>query len=108
MPITVTIPSVGGAAPSAPLYHQRLNVVLDNSYPAGGYLLGLQARIGAGKSIISVQARGVVTSSGFPDVRSYEYNATTDKLVALTGARADVAAATDLSTVTVEVLVTSN
>jgi len=83
-------------------------VVLDNSYPTGGYLLGLQDRIGAGKAIISVQCRGVVTSSGAPDTRSYEYNATTDRLVGLTSSRAEVAAAVDLSTVTVEVLVTAN
>jgi hypothetical protein len=108
MAATVSKVNVGGAAPSAPMFHDRLDVVLDNSYPTGGYELNLQDVIGAGKQILSVQARGKVTATEAPDVRTYEYDAANDKLIGLTEARAEVANTTDLSTITVELYVTSN
>jgi hypothetical protein len=107
MAITKTAVNTGGKAPSSPTFLDRIDVVLDSSYPTGGELLGLSAFIGKGKTILSVVARGKVTSTGFPDVRVYEYDSINDKLVALTEARAEVGAATDLSTITVELYVHS-
>ena len=108
MPITVTAPDAFGGAPSAPTFKHRFNVVLDNSYPTGGYTLGLQARIGAGKTIGPVVARGIVTASGAVDTRHYGYNRVTDKLMAMQAAGGgEIANATDLSTITVEVYVDS-
>lgn len=104
MAIAVTTPDNFGGIPSAPSFTHRLNVVLDASYPAGGYLLGLQARVGAGKTIGPVHMRGVVTASGFPDLRYYAYDRVADKLVAIKAdGSAEVAATTDLSAITVEV-----
>jgi hypothetical protein len=108
MAITVTTPDNTGGAPSAPRFLHRFNVALDASYPAGGYLLGLQARIGAGKTIASVDCQGVVIASGFPDTRRYQYDRTADKLVGQKAADGtELAAATDLSLIRVEVAVES-
>lgn len=108
MAITVTTPDNAGGAPSAPTFTHRFNVVLDASYPAAGYTLGLQARVGAGKTIGPVFARGLVTSTGLPDTRHYYYNRVSDKLVGMKGdGTGEVAATTDLSTITVEFVTTS-
>jgi hypothetical protein len=107
MAVTSTVVNRGGKQPSAPLFHDRIDVVMDASYPTGGEVLGLQALIGAGKTILSVVGRGKITSTGLPSTRFYEYNTLTDKLVALTEARAETAAAADLSLETVELYVTS-
>jgi hypothetical protein len=109
MAITVTTPDNFGGIPSAPSFVHRLNVVLDSSYPSGGYELDLQTRVGEGKTIGPVWAVGKVTSSGMPDTRYYYYNRVTDKLVAMKAdGSGEVAAATDLSTITVEVNVLSS
>lgn len=107
MAITVTVPDNAGGSPSTPRFLHRFNVVLDNSYPTGGYLLGLQARIGAGKTIAKVDCIGITTSTGNSHTTHYHYNRLTDKLMSLTEALAETANATDLSTVTVEVTVES-
>jgi len=108
MAITVTVPHKIGLSASTPTYNNVFNVVLDASYPTGGELLGLQARIGAGKTIASVICQGIVTSSGDPDLRGYQYNYTTDKIMGvLADGTAEVANTEDLSTVTVKVIVTS-
>lgn len=107
MAITKTIVNTGGKSASTPTFTHRIDVVLDSSYPTGGELLSLPAFIGTGKTILSVQARGKVTSTGFPDIRTYEYDAINDKLIGLDNVRAQVANATDLSLITVELYVVS-
>lgn len=103
MSITVTTPDATGGAPSAPRFLHRFNVVLDNSYPTGGYTLGLQARIGSQKTIASVECTGIVTSTGAHDVRFFHYNRVTDKLMAYTEAWVETTNAADVSLITVEV-----
>lgn len=108
MSLTITTPDNVGGVPSAPSWVYRFNVVLDNSYPTGGELLGLQALVGVGKTIASVVCEGKTTSSGALDfTRTYGYNRTSDKLMVgvISNAPAEAANAADLSLITVEVTV---
>jgi len=109
MAIAVTTPDSFGGIPSAPSFTKRFNVVLDASYPTGGYALGLQAQVGAGKTIGPVLAVGKVTTGGALDTRHYGYNRVSDKLMAnKADGTGEVAATTDLSTITVEVVVNAS
>ena len=107
MAVASTVVNTGGKSASTPTFTDRVDVVMDASYPTGGELLGLQALIGKGKTILSVVARGKVTATGFPSTSEYEYDSVNDKLIALTEARVQVADTTDLSAETVELYVTS-
>ncbi len=96
-----------GAAASTPTYVQRFDAVLDSSYPTGGETVGLQALVGHQKTILGVICIGKVTSTGAADVRHYQYNRATDKLMSFTEAWVETTNATDLSTITVEMIVIS-
>lgn len=108
MSLTITTPDNVGGVPSAPAWIYRFSVVLDNSYPTGGEVLGLQTLVGAGKTISGVICEGKTTSTGILDfTRTYGYNRVTDKLVVGTigASPAEAANAADLSLITVEVTV---
>lgn len=110
MSVTVTVPNIAGASPSTPTFTSFVNVVMDSSYPTGGEVIGLQAAIGVGKTILGVACYPYTTSSGAPYVARFAYNPTADKLVGFIGAAGvdtEIANTTDLSAVNVVLVVTS-
>lgn len=84
MPTFTAVANPSGQ-PSAPAFTNIINVTFGAAgaelYAATGYLMGLQARIGAGRTIRRVTARGFVTATGAWDGVRWEYNVTSDRLM---------------------------
>ena len=87
------------------------DMTLDNSYPAGGYVLTSQT-FGVSRPLLAVEPMGGNTASV---VWNYFWNTQTSKFQVLgasggaagTAANADATAATDLHLITVRVMVTT-
>lgn len=90
----VTLISTDGAVPSRPLYVDLVDVEGEASYTTGGLVIGLQALIGAGKSILAVHVAQDIANG---DAQQGQYDAANDKLIALTDAGVQVAGAVDLT-----------
>lgn len=99
--------SVNAAAAQGPIFYDTVTLVGDAAYPTGGST-GLQAKLqtlrGDGRVIITVS---VADGAGYV----VHYNNANDKLLLYTqdgaGALADVADATDLSGVTLKLVIIS-
>lgn len=90
----VTLITQAGQKPSAPTFVDVVDVEGEASYTTGGLVIGLQALIGEGKTILGVLIPYVV---GNGDAKWGQYDAANDKLIALTAAGAEVTATTDLT-----------
>lgn len=97
----------GMQSSSRPMFFYKVPVTLDASYPTGGYTSfssSLAAKIGLGKSIVAILPAG--NCGGYVP----SWDATNDTLqiywgAAGQGANTEVTNATDLSAVTVQLLV---
>jgi hypothetical protein len=98
MALTLTTPTKGGKAPSAPTFVDVIKAVLDTSYPAGGYAITMATQL-PGKVVLRVaEATAVIRASGNRSSRYAHWNADTGKLmlfVQTTGV--EVAGAVDVS-----------
>lgn len=97
--------------PSAPQYTTELNVTFAtpaDDYVAGGYLMGLANRVGAGRTIRAVHIESETAATGAWDARLWQYNRTTDRLMAFDMAGAEIAGATDVSAARVRMHVESS
>lgn len=104
MAATVTLQASAGKQPAAPTFVERIRVQGDASYTTGGYALGLASKLGPGAKEIL----GVMPAAQPANLWGVQYVRATDKLmVFLTSTGAEVAAATNLAALDVELLVFS-
>lgn len=99
-----------GGQPSAPGFTDRIDITFAtpaDDYLAGGYLIGLAARIGVGKTLLDVTATSFTTATGAWDGRHWKYNPTTDRLQAFGENSVQIADATNVSAATVRLVATS-
>ncbi len=101
MPLTITQEATGGKQPTAPLFVDRIKVVGENPYVAGGFPLGLAALL-PGKTILGATSGAQIGSDW-----GYVYDRTNDKLMVYIISTGAEAGAIDLSTLTAEILVFS-
>jgi hypothetical protein len=81
MAATITTLDSYGKVPTAPAMVTNITIVPDTSYPAGGYAVGLTARLPKGATVAATVASYVVISTGaaVADGRAV-YNEVTDKI----------------------------
>jgi len=101
MALTVTVAAGIGEVPTAPTFVDRINVVGENPYVAGGFPLGL-ATLLPGKTIIGATSGAQIGSDW-----GYVYDRTNDKLIVYIISTGAEAGAIDLSTLDVDLLVFS-
>ena len=106
---SVTVDRSGGAIPSAPIYMDQLTAVGPASYATGGEAFNPATALllGTDRTILSVLARGTVTTGGKPSITNYEWDRTNNLLVAMDQARVEVVNTTDLSAQTIIITVWS-
>lgn len=113
LPTSATIAGSQGAKPMAPQFTDRLSHAGDDAYPAGGsadYTAFINARLfGDGsdpgkRTLLDVTGYGVTAGAVSHFV---QYDVANDKLVVYLLAGAEVTGATDLSTTTFDLAVTS-
>lgn len=102
---SVTVAAGGGGIPSAPIYVDRITAVGPSSYASGGEAFNPATTIGGNRTILSVIARGTVTSTGKPSVTIWEWDRAGNLLVAFTEARVEDSG--DLSAQTIIITVVS-
>lgn len=102
---TITSQAVGGKAPSAPLFADRVNVAFTSTYTTGGDAFDPSAAIGAGKTILAIPDQ--ILSDG----RVAHYDRATAKLQVFetpaSGPLAETSGGTDLTGVSGELLIIS-
>lgn len=101
MALTITLAASAGEQPMAPTFVDRINVVGENPYPAGGFPLGL-ATLLAGKTILGATSGAQIGSDW-----GYVYDRAADKLVVYIISTGAEAGAIDLSTLDADFLVFS-
>lgn len=104
---SVTVAAGGGGIPSAPIYVERITAVGPASYTTNGEAFDPTSTISGNRTILSVLARGTVTSTGKPSITYYEWDRANNLLVAFDQARVEVAGAVDLSAQTIIITVYS-
>jgi len=101
MALTITNEAGAGDQPTAPTFVNRIKVVGENPYVAGGFPLGL-ATLLAGKTIVGATSGAQIGSDW-----GYVYDRTNDKLIVYIISTGAEAGAIDLSTLVAEFLVFS-
>src|SRR4051812_17675285 len=93
----------GGNAASGPLYADRMTIVLDNSYPTGGYafLAPYVAKVGQGRTPLGI----IMNSTKY---RAEYVNASGKLLIRDLTSGLEVGNGVDLSAVTIDITVISN
>lgn len=110
MAVTLGTATGVGKEPSAPVFVDKVTVTMDASYPTGGEVLGLATKF-PGKTILAVVPTGPASDGRLAAMDlgndklkmfEYDYDALAD------GGAIETPNATDLTGVTVEILVISN
>lgn len=76
MAITVTNYALTGGKPSTPLFAQEVNVLCDDSYPAGGWELGLASFLPSGAAVVAAFVDDHIELTGY----QFVYDRANDKL----------------------------
>ncbi len=92
--LTITLADGAGGKPSAPTFNSVVNVLCDNSYPAGGYPVGAAALLPTGATILG----GYCEDTDLTGYK-FEYDRVNDKLACFESKGA-VGAMTELATAT--------
>lgn len=79
MAITVSNTQRGGGMPSAPVFVDEINILCDDSYPAGGWVLGLADYLPAGATILAAYVDDHQELTGY----QFIYDRDNDKLYVL-------------------------
>lgn len=107
MAITVTNESRGGKSPSAPTFVDEINILCDNTYPAGGWEVGLAAKLPSNAAVLAAFVDDVELT-GY----QFQYDRVNDKLMVFeckgaVGAMTELATATALNGKNVRLIVVS-
>jgi hypothetical protein len=100
MAATIAVISTAGQRPSAPTFHEQLDVTGDASYTTGGYDLGL-ATLFPGRTVVGV----IVQPTEGGTALLFEYDYATGFLKFLDGNAVEIAPTTDVQADTAKVVV---